>query len=59
MYFDGVPYLYLGIAFILGGYYGKWYSPISNEDPRIARLARTGKFSCKEEIERYLYYKDM
>lgn len=58
MYFDGVPYLYLGIAIILGGYYGKRYTP-SNEDPRIASLARTGKFSCKEEIERYLYYKDL
>lgn len=57
MYFEGIPYLYLGIAFILGGYYGRRYTPIT-EDPRIAELARTGKFSCKEEIERYLYYKD-
>lgn len=58
MYFDGVPYLYLGIALVLGGYYGKRYST-SNEDSRIAELARTGKYSCKEEIERYLYYKDL
>ena len=58
MYFEGVPYLYLGIAFLLGGYYGRLYTP-SNEDPRFAQLARSGKFSCKEEIERYLYYKDL
>lgn len=58
MYFEGIPYLYLGIAFLLGGYYGKRYAP-SNEDPRIVELARTKKYSCKEEIERYLYYKDL
>ncbi len=56
--FLGMSNLYLGIALLLGGYYGSRYTP-SNEDPRVALLARTGKFSCKEEIERYLYYKDL
>ena len=57
MYFDSPMYLGLGIFFLFSG--GMYEYSTSNEDQRIALLLRNKRFSCKEEIERYLYYKDM
>lgn len=54
-YFDGFRNLNLGIALVLAYNTRKNYYYNSNEDPRYARLARIGNYSCKEEIQRYLY----
>ena len=59
MYSDlGFQVITLGIALILAKCTSYRYMQTGYEDPRMETLSRKRKFSCKEEMERYLYHLD-